>query len=282
MPTKNKKTSAPLLFTTDKHVLYEASVQAVEHEIAFMRRIFRQHRGRDLLHFREDFCGTALMSAHWVKLNPQHRAIGVDIDPEPLDWGLRHHIHKLGTAGQRLQLVNASVLDCHRPLVDAVGAYNFSYFLFKQRAQLRAYFASARKCLKKDGMLFLDAFGGLEAMQTAKDVREVTDAVDSFGRKLAPFTYEWEHAHFDVLTHDITCHIHFVLANGRRMNKAFTYHWRLWTLPEIKEILLEAGFSRAEIYTHGWDRQGEGNNNYIQRKRYENQNGWLAYLVGIA
>lgn len=280
MPTKNKKTSS-LPVSSDKHVLYEASVQAVEHEISFMRRTFRRHRNRELLHVREDFCGTALLSAHWVKMQPDHRALGVDIDPEPLDWGLRHHVHPLGEAGRRLQLVNANVLNCAKPLTDAVCAYNFSYYLFKKRDDLRAYFAHARRCIKPDGLLFLDAFGGLEAMQKAKDTRVVSEATDPFGREIAPFTYEWEHADFDALSHDITCHIHFILANGRRMDKAFTYHWRLWTLPELREIMLEAGFARAEIYTHGWDRNGEGNNNYIQRKRYENQNGWLAYLVGV-
>ena len=280
MSSKKKKTTSPVI-TSDKHVLYEASVQAVEHEIGFMRRIFRHHRHRDLLHLREDFCGTALLSANWVKMNAGHRALGVDIDPEPLDWGLRHHIHPLADAGRRLQLVNANVLDCAKPLTDAVCAYNFSYYLFKQREDLRAYFVHARRCLKPDGLLFLDAFGGLEAMQRAKDTRVVSDATDPFGRKIAPFTYEWEHADFDTLSHDITCHIHFVLKNGRRMEKAFTYHWRLWTLPELREILTEAGFTRVEIYTHGWTRNGEGNNNYIQRKRYENANGWLAYIVGV-
>lgn len=278
--TKVNKKKAPVV-TRDRHVLYEASVQAVEHEIAFMRKIFRHHRQRELLHFREDFCGTAQMSAHWVNMNPRHQAIGVDIDPEPLDWGLRHHVHPLGSAGKRLKLVNADVMKCHQPKVDATGAFNFSYYLFKERDDLCRYFSSALGNLKNDGILFLDAFGGLEAMQTAKDVRKVTGAVDPFGQPVADFTYEWEHAHFDVLTHNIRCHIHFVLKGGRRMNKAFTYDWRLWTLPEIRDALLSSGFAKAEIYTHGWSRNGEGNNNYILRKRYENQNGWLAYIVGI-
>lgn len=281
MNTGNKKKTKTPLITRDKHVLYEAAVQAVEHEIAFMRKTFRTHRGRPMLHFREDFCGTAQMSAHWVGMDERHHATGVDIDPEPLDWGLRHHVHPLGAAGRRLKLVNANVLDCHAPRVDAIGAFNFSYYLFKQRDALRTYFSTARRGLKDDGILFLDAFGGLEAMQTAKDVRKIRGATDSFGRTIADFTYEWEHAHFDVLSHDLTCHIHFILKNGRRLNKAFTYHWRLWTLPELREILLEAGFAKVEIYTHGWTRNGEGNNNYIQRRRYENQNGWLAYIVGI-
>jgi SAM-dependent methyltransferase len=277
---KTKAKSKPTI-TRDKHALYEASVQDVTHEMNFLSRIFRGHRQRELRLLREDFCGTALLCANWVKRHPENLALGIDIDPEPLDWGLRHHIHPLGEKGRRVTLVQNDVLKVHRPLADLTCAHNFSYFLFKTRDLLRHYFKSAYRSLKPDGIFVLDAFGGLETMTRTKDTRKVNGAEDAFGNPIAPFTYEWEHAHFDVLTHDLTCHIHFVLANGRRLNRAFTYHWRLWTLPEIRELLLEAGFPKVEIYTHGWSRQGEGNSNYLQRKRYENANGWLAYLVAV-
>jgi len=265
----------------DKHTLYEAAVQEVNDDIRFMRRVFSRHRGRPLRFLREDFCGTAALATRWVSINKEHRAMGVDIDPEPLDWGLRHHIHAAGEAGRRLHLVRSDVLTCHRPAAEAICAFNFSYFMFKSREDLRAYFASARKSLKKDGMLFMDAFGGLKAMMTNKDVRKIPKPRDSYGQPVAPYIYEWEHAHFDVLTHDLTCYIHFELKDGTRMNRAFTYHWRLWTLPELREIMIEAGFDRVEIYTHGWDRHGQSNNQWKLRQHFENEDGWLAYLVGI-
>ena len=276
----NKRAKGPPI-CRDKHALYEAAVQEVNDDIRFMRRVFARHRGRPLQFLREDFCGTAALATRWVSMNAQHRAIGVDIDPEPLDWGLRHHIHLAGEAGRRLKLIRADVLACHRPAAEAICAFNFSYFLFKTRERLRAYFASARKALKKDGMLFMDAFGGLKVMTTNKDVRSIPDAHDPFGLPMATYIYEWEHSHFDVLTHDLTCHIHFELQDGSRLNRAFTYNWRLWSLPELREILLEAGFDRVEIYTHGWDSEGESDNNWRLRKHFENEDGWLAYLVGI-
>jgi hypothetical protein len=275
----NKSVKRPIC--RDRHVLYEAAVQDVNDDIAFMRRVYKLHRKRPLKFLREDFCGTAALAARWVSLNDAHRALGVDIDPEPLDWGLRHHIHAAGKAGHRLNLIRSDVLTCHNPKTDAICAFNFSYFLFKQRDQLRNYFASARASLSKDGMLFLDAFGGLAAMTTNKEVRSIPDARDGYGHPIAPYIYEWEHAHFDVLTHDLTCHIHFELNDGSRMNRAFSYHWRLWTLPEIREIMIEAGFDKVEIYTHGFDDMGESDSRWRKRKHYENEDGWLAYIVGI-
>ncbi|HMP89872.1 MAG TPA: class I SAM-dependent methyltransferase [Kiritimatiellia bacterium] len=277
--SKNRLNAPPICH--DKHALYEAAVQEVDDDINFMRRTFKRHRARPLRFLREDFCGTAKLSARWVSMHPEHRAMGVDIDPEPLDWGLRHHVHQAGEAGKRLKLVRADALMCRRPAAEAICAFNFSYFLFKTRENLRAYFASARKSLQKDGMLFMDAFGGLQAMTTNKDVRSIPDARDAFGNPMATFIYEWEHAHFDVLTHNLDCHIHFELNDGTRLDRAFTYNWRLWTLPEVREILFEAGFDRVEIYTHGWDSEGQSDNTWRLRKHYENEDGWLAYIVGI-
>jgi len=279
---KNKKRSHGL--TTrhpDKYVLYEAAVQDVAHEISFMRRVFKSTRGRKLEFVREDFCGTAKLATAWVQSGPDNRALGVDIDPEPLDWGLRNHVHRAGKAGQRIQLARSNVFEIATPRADAVCAYNFSYFLFKTSASLLSYFKHAYRCIKPDGMLFLDAFGGFQAMTTNKERRLVKGAMAAGGEKVPPFYYEWEHTHFDVLTHDLKCHIHFQLKNGRRLNKAFRYDWRLWTLPEIRELILAAGFRRAEIYTHGLDKEGEGDSRFLQRKRYENEDGWIAYEVGV-
>lgn len=42
-------------------------------------------------HLREDFCGTALISATWCRGDVRRTAIGLDIDREALEWGLDHH-----------------------------------------------------------------------------------------------------------------------------------------------------------------------------------------------
>jgi len=41
------------------------------------------------------------------------------------------------------------------------------------------------------------------------------------------------------------------------MKNAFTYTWRMWTLPEIREILIEAGFKTATETVESYDVAGE-------------------------
>jgi cyclopropane fatty-acyl-phospholipid synthase-like methyltransferase len=114
---------------------------------------------------------------------------------------------------------------------DAVLAMNFSYYLFTTRELLKAYFERARAALKDDGVLFLDAFGGYEAHRELEERTEYDD-----------FTYVWDQASFDPIHHHMTCLIHFEFPDGSEMKRAFEYYWRLWTLPEIRELLVEAGF----------------------------------------
>ena len=53
-------------------------------------------------------------------------------------------------------------------------------------------------------------------------------------------------------------------------------------LPEIQELLLEAGFSDTVIYWEGTDDEtGEGDGEWAVSKRGEACEGWVAYIVGI-
>ena len=61
----------------------------------------------------------------------------------------------------------------------------------------------------------------------------------------------------------------------------FSYDWRMWTLPELKEIMLEAGFSDVLIYWEGTNRQGGGNGKFTPVKKGESCLSWIAYVVGV-
>ena len=130
---------------------------------------------------------------------------------------------------------------------------NFSYWVFHERRELVRYFRAARRALRPGGMLFVNAFGGTEAMATLIERRRiaVTNAAD--GTLLPAFTYEWEHAHFNPISHRLRCYIHFRFRDGTAMRRAFHYDWRMWTLPEITELLREAGFGDAHVNVQGWD-----------------------------
>lgn len=253
----------------DIHELYELSVQNVEHEIEFLQKTFQDIRGRTAYRLREDFCGTASAACQWVRQGEEFQAIGVDIDADVLEWGRKNRLGRLPSADQaRVQLIESDVMAVETAPVDIAVAFNFSYFIFDTRDKLRSYFERAHAALKDDGLFFVDMFGGSEAQE---ETREKT--------KHKGFTYVWHQAKFHPVTHFMRCHIHFKFPDGSKLKKAFTYEWRLWTAPEIRELLLEAGFSSATVYWEGEDEDGEGNGVFTPEDRGEADLAWIAYVV---
>ncbi len=265
----HKKARPSMAEQADKYELYEEAVQDVEQECEFIRDTFRELRGRDPLSFREDFCGTASAACEWVRQGPRHTAIGVDLDPEVLDWGRRNRVGRLNEEQQtRVKLIQGDVRDTATVPVDVVGAFNFSYFIFKDREEMRRYFRAAREALVADGLFFLDAYGGYEAFE---EMKEKT--------KYDGFTYIWDQARYYPVTGEMLCHIHFKFPDGSKMKRAFSYEWRLWTLPEIRELLAEAGFRKVTVYWEGSDEDGEGNGEFYPEERGEADAGWIVYIV---
>ena len=265
----------------DLHYLYEASVQGVETDLDFAARIFKNKRNRRPNDLREDFCGTAALACEWVRRSPLHRAWGVDIDQPTLDWGLAHNIFRLMPEAGKLKLLCADVLKARTPPVDLVMALNFSYCVFKTRDLLRTYLKQVRGALKKDGLFIMDIYGGTEAAGTKLEPREVESFTAADGTKVPTFKYIWDQAEYNVINHHVVNYIHFKIPRIGKIEKAFTYDWRLWTLPELQELLIEAGFKSAEVYLHDWTEVGESDDIYRRRTRYENALGWVAYVVGI-
>jgi hypothetical protein len=75
------------------------------------------------------------------------------------------------------------------------------------------------------------------------------------------------------------CHIHFKFPDGSKIKRAFSYEWRLWTLPELREILEEAGFSNVAVYWEGEDEDGEGNGEFTETDTGDPDLAWVAYIV---
>jgi SAM-dependent methyltransferase len=252
----------------DRHVLYERSVQNVAAEVDFIDETYATLRGRRAVHLREDFCGTANTSCEWVRRRPANTAVAVDLDPAVLEWA---HTRKLPglTPRQRarLRLMNVDVMRVRTEPMDVVIAMNFSYWVFREREIMKRYFRRVRDGLAPDGIFFVDAFGGYEAFQ---ELEESTD----HGR----FTYVWDQESYNPITGDLTCHIHFRFKDGSKLKNAFTYHWRLWTLPELTEMLGECGF-RPTVYWEGTDANGEGDGNFSPATVGEADAGWIAYIV---
>jgi SAM-dependent methyltransferase len=253
----------------DVHELYEESVQSVEVEVEFLQETFRALRGREAVSFREDFCGTASAACEWVRNGSKRHAVGVDIDAEVLEWGRRNRVARLSESVRaRVKLLNDDVLGVVTDPVDLVAAFNFSYWIFKTREQMRHYFSRVHAGLNGDGLFFLDAFGGSEAYEVQEEKT-----------KHKGFTYVWDQARFEPVTGRIVCHIHFKFPDGSKIRKAFSYDWRLWTLPELRELLEEAGFSKVTAYWEGDGEDGEGNGEFSPHATGEADPAWIAYLV---
>ena len=271
MKDKSEKKQKTMADNADIHELYEISVQNVEHEVEFLQNTFSSLKGRAAYLFREDFCGTASASCEWVRQGDAFKAFGVDIDSSVLEWGHSNRILKLEPSDQeRVRLVESDVMTAKIPKVDLLAAFNFSYFIFKTRKSLLKYFENAYASLLDDGIFFCDMFGGPEAQE---ETREKTK------HKKHGFSYVWHQAKFHPITNFIRCHIHFYFNDGSKLEKAFSYDWRLWSAPEIKELLLEAGFSSVTVYWEGEDEDGEGNGEFTPNEEGEADLAWIAYVV---
>ncbi len=60
--------------TSDHHELYELSVQTPTEEVEFMDKVFKSINNRLPATFREDFCGTHILSSAWVIQRPSNHA----------------------------------------------------------------------------------------------------------------------------------------------------------------------------------------------------------------
>lgn len=264
--TASKLPAGTLADQADRHALYQASVNAPLDNVEFIERVWAEMRGTKPKVLREDFCGTALLAATWAGRAPQRRAIGVDLDPEALAWGARHNLR--GVEG-RVELVRADVLAAGELRADVVCALNFSYFLLRARSQLLAYFREVRRSLRPGGLFVLDCIGGTEAIADFREERDYDG-----------FTYIWQQRDFNPLDHTARCSISFAFPDGSRLEPAFDYVWRMWTLPELRDCLDEAGFASPRVF---WEYTGEDDaSDYREIEHEQNQEIWLTYLVAGA
>jgi len=259
----------------DKYKYYMASVQSPEEDMNFVNQAFREARGEKAVAniLREDFCGTFANCTAWVKQSDEKVAYGIDLDPEPLAWGDKHHFIPLSSGQkERLKVIQGDVLSPDLPFADAICALNFSYFLFKQRQELKRYFTNCLKTLNKDGILVLDCFGGSSCSEPNEEETEYEDE---------GYSYFWDQDSFDPLNNYAQFHIHFKLDGEPKREKVFSYDWRMWSVPELRDLLLECGFSKVNTYWEGTTEDGEGDGEYNIAETGDDCESWVSYLVAL-
>lgn len=240
--------------------------------MAFIKRVYKKERGQQAYHFREDFSGTGLMTAEWIKSSKHHTAEMFDIDQEPIGWGQKHIFSELGKAAERAESHQADVREDSVKAPDLRVAQNFSYWIFKTRDEMRHYFEKAHADLADKGIFVIDIHGGPECYEELEEETEMDEG----------FTYVWDQDWISPVTHDARFYIHFRFPDGSEIKRAFTYNWRIWTIPELTELLTEAGFKRVDCYWEGTDEDGESGNGIYRKTRYgEADTSWVSYLVAL-
>lgn len=241
--------------------LYRVAVQDPERDAAQFVAFFQRRRRRRPRLLREDFCGTAAVAAAAVRLLPTLRAVGVDADAATLAWADAHMCDLRPSERARLRLMCADVRRV-RVCADLVLATNFSYCVFHVRRELLGYLRHVRRCLTPGGFLLLDLWGG------GLTHRPFTERHVHRG-----FTHTWEQRTFDPITHRVDCRIHFDLRDGTCLRDAFVYDWRMWTLPELRDLCAEAGLVEQSVL---WpDRHGR----LRERRRVPADPTWICYLA---
>lgn len=266
-----KKQNSPL---PSKYALYELSVQSPDVHAEWLEKVYLEITRKNARSIREDFCGTFKTACEWVKRHPKNMAMGLDLDPEPLDYGRENHLSQLNEHQKaRVQILQKDVLHPTSTRVDLITAGNFSFCIFKKRDILLKYFKSCQASLKKGGLLILELAGGPGMITPMREKKEVF-----FDRK-RKFVYTWHQKSYDPITHDALYSIHFKLWNGRVMNDQFVYDWRLWSIPEVRDALSEAGFSETIVY---WEtsHKGKGTGEYVRMENGDNAFAWVAYVMG--
>lgn len=255
----------------DKYKYYIRSVQSPKEDVRFFNHIYREINRKSARILREDFCGTFLICCEWVKLHSRNAAIGVDFSREPLFYGRKNHLSQLtGSQQKRVTLKESNVLNFRSIKSDIVVAVNFSFYVFKERQFLKKYFRSVFLSLKPQGLFIVDCFGGPECQSPNEEEREYKD-----------FSYFWDQMSFDAITCHAQFQIHFKRKGERKRKNVFQYDWRMWSIPELKDIMEEVGFREVFVYWEGTDKKGEGTGEYKRQEgTSENCSTWVAYLVG--
>ena len=119
------------LSVVDKYRFYEEAVQNPEGEVETLQDLYFSIRKKKAKVLREDFCGTGAIMCNWVKQGDDYLSIGIDLDPEPVDYGKEYHKGKLTEDQQRrVKYILEDVFTCNTEKADLIMALNFSYYIF--------------------------------------------------------------------------------------------------------------------------------------------------------
>jgi hypothetical protein len=164
--------------------------------------------------------------------------------------------------------------------VDVACALNFSWWVFHERHDLVAYLRAARAGLKPGGVLVMNLFGGTRGERKLVERTRKAGSNTPDGRVVPGFTYVWEQARVNAVTRNLLAYIHFEFKDGSRMPRAFVYDWRMWSVPDLRDCAIEAGFADFEVWSEGWDKSHRTHDGVLYRRSHlDNDDCWIAYCA---
>ncbi|XP_021278272.1 uncharacterized protein LOC110412131 [Herrania umbratica] len=189
------------------------------------------------------------------------------------------NMHEDSTASSKEEFIQA---ESEIPARDIVCAFNYSCCCLHKRVELVLYFKHVLEALSRKGGIFvMDLYGGTSSEQSLR-----------LQRRFPNFTYTWEQAEFDIIERKTRISLHFHLQKQqKKLRHAFSYSWRLWSLPEIKDCLEEAGFRSVHFWLRKMPdtreiRRTEGfgigqDVKYEEVKSFQQEDAWNAYIVAV-
>lgn len=221
-----------------RYDLYELAAQAPVAEAAFLRAV-HAHNPEVLA---EDFAGPCGIARAWLTLADHHRAICTDLDHEPLDHARDRTLRDLGAGALARIDFHSCDVRTTKGRADIIASLNFAVGELHDRPALLTYLRHALARLHPKGILVCDTYAGPDALVPGSYDQEIdTDH--------GTVHYTWRQVEADPLTHRVRNAMDFRLPDGKRMPDAFTYDWRLWTIPELRDACREAGFPRTQVFT---------------------------------
>jgi len=199
----------------------------------------------------------------------------VDLDKDQLLWGLEHNVKDDPSTAERVKLVCKNVLELDEGgkdtgKCDIICAYNFSICYLFDRRDLVKYFKICHGTLKYEGLFFCDIFGGETAIKPDIRRRDLSNGVK----------YEFEQIDFCPITHHSHFQMTFKFPDGSKLKEAFTYDWRVWTIPEIRDAMRDAGFSKSVVWFLD-ESEDVPEGTYEPMEETYQREAWHAYIVAI-
>jgi two-component SAPR family response regulator len=97
--------------------------------------------------------------------------------------------------------------------------------------------------------------------------------------------YTWEQRETDPATNIVLDTLSFVVtASGKAKQypDAFVYHWRIWSIPEVRDAMMDAGFRAVDVYARMGDAIDSDGNLYVSpiQSGDELDENYVVYVVG--